>query len=226
MKDASQIDIHQAKALVAAFEEDDQKKVLEIIDEMTQIRESELFQQLNSLTENLHLTLDNIDDNALFMQTKHDIPDATERLEYVLQTTEQASTQTLDTAEQALQHLESIQNVLNTELDSDKLASIQPEMNKISESLTNIMLAQSYQDLTGQVLNRVIFVISSLEQSLIQLIESSGHDYHAIPDRVLSEEEQRAKEMHGMGPNVTQATKKDIVESQDDIDSLLSDLGI
>lgn len=226
MNKASQIDIQQAKALVEALEENNHKKTIQIIDEMTQIRESELFQQLSALTDNLHLTLDHIDDNALFMQTKHDIPDATERLEYVIQTTEQASNQTLDTAEEALQHLESVQTLLKAEVSAEEIDVIKHEVAKVSENLTNIMLAQSYQDLTGQVLNRVIFVISSLEQSLIQLIENSGHDYHAIPDRVLSEQEQKSKEMHGVGPNVTQNSKKDIVESQEDIDDLLSDLGI
>lgn len=226
MNITSKIDINQAKSLLNALENHDQEAALKIIDEMTQIRESELFQQLSTLTSNLHLTLDNIDDSALLMQTKHDIPDATERLEYVIETTEQASNQTLDTAEEALQNIEALQSKLRPGMNASDIELLKQEISKISEHLTNIMLAQSYQDLTGQVLNRVIFVISSLEQSLIQLIENSGHDYHTIPDREVSEEEQKTREMHGVGPNVTQKSKKDIVESQEDIDDLLSDLGI
>ena len=226
MKNPSQITLQQAKALVTALEQNNQQEASNLIGEMTQIHESELFQKLSALTENLHLTLDQIDDSALLMQTKHDIPDAAERLEYVIQTTEQASNQTLDTAEEALQHLELIQMLLKENISSDDLDNIKLEITKISENLTNIMLAQSFQDLTGQVLNRVILVISSLEQSLIQLIEHSGHEYDLIPDRVQSEEDKKAKEMIGVGPNVTQKSKKDSVETQEDIDDLLSGLGI
>jgi len=222
MPTSNHIDLNQAKLLVKALESNDHEQAAKLIDEMTQIRESELFQQLNVLTTNLHLTLDEIDGDSLLMQTKHDIPDATERLEYVIQTTEEASNQTLDAAEQALRSLDKISEMLV----GNDMQQIQDELNKVSEVLTNIMLAQSYQDLTGQVLNRVILVISSLEHSLIQLIENSGHDYHAIPDRAVNDDDQKSKEMHGVGPNVTKNSKKDIVESQDDIDDLLSDLGI
>ena len=215
-----------AQDLVQAIEYSDNDKIAKIIDKINQIRESELYQQVSALTANLHKTLDDLDDTTLLMQTKHDIPDATERLEYVIQATEEASSKTLDQAEQALQRVDKVKGLMDSELTESVKQSLDIELNKISEKLTDIMLAQSFQDLTGQVLNRVIFVISSLEQSLIQLIENSRHDYHAIPDRVESDENKKASEMKGIGPNVTQNSKQDIVESQDDIDDLLSDLGI
>jgi len=217
----TQIDIEKAKALVEALEQDDQAQAQQILDELASLRESELYHQLSELTDNLHQTLDELDDQTLLMQTKHDIPDATERLEYVIRTTEEASSNTLDKAEQALQNLEKV---------ALQEADLPPELLQALESakanLTDIMLAQSFQDLTGQVLNRVIFVISSLEQSLIQLIENAGYDYHAIPEREKSNEESFAEEMKGVGPNVTQKSKQDMVVSQDDVDSLLDDLGI
>lgn len=220
---STQMDIHQAQALVEALQENNQVKAGEILDELTQMREFEIYQHVSELTANLHQTLDHLDDNTLLLQTKHDIPDATERLEYVIQTTEEASGKTLDTAEQALQSLEILQQLIQSEFDVDKL---QRELNQIHKSLTEIMLAQSFQDLTGQVLNRVIFVITSLEQSLIQLIDNSRHDYHAIPEREDDVKGQKSDEMKGVGPNVTQKSKQDIVETQEDIDDLLSNLGI
>ncbi|MEA1990101.1 MAG: protein phosphatase CheZ [Pseudomonadota bacterium] len=223
---STKITLDIAQDLVQAIESSDSDKTAEIIDQITQIRESELYQQVSALTANLHTTLDELDDTTLLMQTKHDIPDATERLEYVIQTTEEASNKTLDQAEQALQGIDKAKDLMSSGLAESVQQSLDIELNKISEKITDIMLAQSYQDLTGQVLNRVIFVISSLEQSLIQLIENSGHDYQAIPDRVESDENKKASDMKGAGPNVTQNAKQDIVESQDDIDDLLSDLGI
>ncbi len=219
----AQIDIDKVKSLLEALEQDNQDLASELLDELTRLRESELYQQLSDLTNNLHQTLDELDDHTLLMQTKHDIPDAAERLEYVIRTTEEASNSTIDKAEEALQSLEKMQDQLPAELLDDDLSDA---LSLAKHNLTEIMLAQSYQDLTGQVLNRVIYVIGSLEQSLIQLIENSNYDYHAIPDREKSEADMKAEEMRGMGPNVTQSSKKDVVESQDDVDSLLDDLGI
>lgn len=217
----SSVTLEQAKALVLALEAGDDATVANLVDEISALRESELYLQLNKLTENLHQTLDELDDHSLLMQTKHDIPDATERLEYVIETTEQASRETLDRVEQVLQNLDKLENAVG-ELSEDA----QVAMAAAKEKLTDIMLAQSFQDLTGQVLNRVIFVISSLEQSLIQLIENSAYDYHAIPERALTDEETHAENMQGVGPNVTKKSKTDSVASQDDVDSLLDELGL
>lgn len=223
---STQITLDMAQDLVLALQNEDLSKVESIIDTMTEIRESELYQQVSELTSNLHQTLDELNDTSLLMQTKHDIPDATERLHYVIQTTEEASNKTLDEAEQALQILDGVNVLLENELPTEFLETLKPEMDLLASKLTNIMLAQSFQDLTGQVLNRVILIISSLEQSLIELIDQSTHDYHSIPDKEESSENKHQSEMKGVGPNVTKQAKKDIVESQDDIDDLLSDLGI
>jgi len=223
---STKIDLNLAQSLVDALTAEDNAKAADILDELTQVRESELYQQVSALTSNLHETLNGLNDTTLLMQTKHDIPDATEGLEYVLQTTEEASGNTLDSAERALQSLDVLQATIRSELSEEVQGALQNELSTVSENLTNIMLAQSFQDLTGQVLNRVILVVSSLEQSLIQLINESSHDYHSIPDREVSQEDKKSSEMKGLGPNVTKNSKDDMVESQDDIDDLLGDLGL
>lgn len=217
---STHIDKEIVKALLNALEADDHGKAEALLDELTQLRESELYLQVSALTDNLHQTLDGLNDNSLLLQTKHDIPDVAERLEYVINATEEASGKTLESAENALAIIENLEDALtNSSNVQDKLAQLNTE-------LTNIMLAQSFQDLTGQVLNRVIFIISSLEQSLIHLIDQSSHDYDSIPDRAEDSQATKASEMKGIGPNVTQKSKHDSMESQDDVDDLLGDLGI
>lgn len=217
----SSINIEKAKALVLCLENNEQQQANEILNELVGDREAALYEGLNELTHDLHETLDHLDDDSLLMQTKHDIPDATERLEYVLQTTEEASNNTLDKAEQALQSLEKLESQLSA-MDADTLADLE----QAKANLTEIMLAQSFQDLTGQVLNRVILIISSLEASLMQLIQNSKYDYAEIPDREKSAEDMQADYQKGVGPNVTKSSQQDVVASQDDVDSLLDDLGI
>jgi len=227
MSHPTQIDSTLVVALLDALNTQDTTRASALLDEITQVRTSELYQQLTHLTQNLHQTLDDLNhDDSLLIQTKHDIPDATERLQYVIETTEEASNKTLNSAEQAMSALDNIEESLKASLSNDQAWSVQPFIDQIQNELTQIMLAQSFQDLTGQVLNRVILIISSLEQSLVDLIGRSGHDYDAIPMRVETLEQQQKNQAQGIGPNVTAAAKANSAESQDDVDDLLSQLGI
>jgi chemotaxis protein CheZ len=223
---STQIDKNLVKALLGALESDDQYQAVALLDELTKTRESELYQQVNALTQNLHQTLDSLNDNSLLLQTKHDIPDAAERLEYVVRTTEEASNKTLGFAEQAMVLIENLEGKVVQHLAGSEREALLSIVALINSELTNIMLAQSFQDLTGQVLNRVILIISSLEQSLIGLIDQSSHDYASIPARHESDATNKSAEMKGIGPNVTHKSKQDSAESQDDVDDLLADLGI
>jgi len=222
---STQIDTEAVKALLRALEENEQDKAVALLDELTSIRESELYQQVSLLTQNLHKTLDQLDDNSLLLQAKHDIPDVTERLNYVISTTEDASSKTLESAEKVLNITDSLEQMTQG-LPENERAEYSQLLSEVNTELTEIMLTQSFQDLTGQVLNRVVLIISSLEQSLIHLIDQSCHDYDSIPERVENRDEQQASEMKGIGPNVTQKSKSDTAQSQDDVDDLLGELGL
>ncbi|WP_269471151.1 protein phosphatase CheZ [Thiomicrorhabdus aquaedulcis] len=115
MSGATQINPALVQALLNALNAQDTERSSELLDEITQLRTSELYQQLSHLTQNLHKTLDDLNhDDSLLIQTKHDIPDATERLQYVISATEDASNTTLNSAEQALSSLENLEESLKT----------------------------------------------------------------------------------------------------------------
>ncbi|BBP45560.1 protein phosphatase CheZ [Thiosulfatimonas sediminis] len=205
-----------ANQLVAALQANEQKLAQSLTLQLAQMTENSLYQQIKDLAENLHSTLDELEHMPLLMQTKHDIPDVTERLQYVLDAIEDASGKTLTSAENSMAIIEQLESLAPTQ------ASMQGLLQELSGELNKIMLAQSFQDLTGQVLNRVILIISSLEQSLLSLIEKSGHDFNLIPER----RESQAELHKGVGPNVTSSGQKDALGNQDDVDDLLADLGI
>jgi chemotaxis protein CheZ len=68
-------------------------------------------------------------------------------------------------------------------------------------------------------------LVTSLEQSLVELIEKSGIEFDSIPD-VTTDEQRKAEEMKGVGPNVTKNSQQNVAQSQDEVDDLLGDLGI
>lgn len=201
-----QITQEMAAALLNAVESGSQNDVESIAMQISQMHDESLQKKLSELTANLHETLAQIDGSNLLDQTKNDLPDAAERLEYVLQKTEEASSTTMQLAESALAKIDDIEGPAAETLK------------EVHRDLTEIILAQAYQDLTGQVLKRVMVIIASLETSLIALIEQSGHDYSAIPKR--NSEASQSQLDKGMGPDIHQQA------SQDDVDDLLDELGI
>uniref|UniRef100_Q31HM8 Protein phosphatase CheZ n=1 Tax=Hydrogenovibrio crunogenus (strain DSM 25203 / XCL-2) TaxID=317025 RepID=Q31HM8_HYDCU len=214
------IKIKQIKALLKAMEKEDYDKASQALDEIIATRDDNLLEQVEQIAQNLHDTLEQFGaDSMLLQHTKHGLPDATERLEYVIETTEEASNKTLSAAENAIALLETLESHVTDDSQKELIGKAQSEV-------TEIMMAQSFQDLTGQVLNRVIMLVTSLEQSLMELINKSGIHIDDIPDPSDSEEERKAQEMKGIGPNVTKSSQQNAVNSQDEVDDLLGDLGI
>lgn len=214
------IKIKQIKTLLKAMEKEDYDKASQALDEIIATRDDNLLEQVEQIAQNLHDTLEQFgSDSMLLQQTKHGLPDATERLEYVIQTTEDASNKTLSAAENAIALLETLESQATEASQKELISQAQAEV-------TEIMMAQSFQDLTGQVLNRVIMLVTSLEQSLMELIDKSGIHIDDIPDPIESEEDRKAQEMKGIGPNVTKSSQQNVVNSQDEVDDLLGDLGI
>lgn len=82
-------------------------------------------------------------------------------------------------------------------------------------------MAQDFQDLTGQIIRRVINLVRDVEESLVEMIKVSGGT-----DAGENKVEKAEKDTKGEGTHVPGTNKSaDIVESQDDVDDLLSSLG-
>lgn len=213
------INIKDVKSLLKALEKENFDKASKIFDELVRVRNGNLIEGVEEITRNLHETLEEFgSDSTLLKHTKHDLPDASERLQYVIDSTEEASSKTLSAAENIVAVLEKIDSQID-------VPEIKADLDEAKQQVTEIMMAQSFQDLTGQVLNRVILLVTSLEQSLIELIEKSGVNLNhlELQDNL---DQQKQAEMKGIGPNVTKSSQKDTVQSQTDVDDLLGDLGI
>ena len=81
--------------------------------------------------------------------------------------------------------------------------------------LTEIMMAQDFQDLTGQVIKRVVDMVQNFESQLLQvLIETMPEEMKATaPEGLMN------------GPVITAAGRSDVVTSQAQVDDLLESLG-
>jgi chemotaxis protein CheZ len=98
------------------------------------------------------------------------------------------------------------------------LPSARNDSEKIRKNLAEVLLAQGYQDLTGQIIRSVIKLVEELESALANLTRLSGD---MVEHATLGESESA-----GHGPAVPGVTKGEIAAGQTDVDALLSGLGV
>ncbi|MGD8208132.1 MAG: protein phosphatase CheZ [Thiohalocapsa sp.] len=233
----------QARELVRLLERGEDAQVERLIDDMTDHRDINLFQQLGVLTRELHETINSFQiDSRLAAIADKDIPDAKERLNYVVTMTEEAAHKTLNAVEGSLPIAESLgasadelkaawARFRGREMSLEEFRSLSKEIetfldrtsadaHSIRSDLSAVMMAQSAQDLTGQIIRRVVSLVQDLEDNLVELVRLTGM-------RFAQDEETKDKgtgEPRGGGP-VVPSVDKDVVTSQDEVDDLLSSLG-
>ncbi len=230
--------IARVKDLLVCMEKGNEEDAIEIIDELTTIRETELYQDMGKLTRELHDAISNfgIDDSINIMAEKS-IPDARERLNYVISKTDEAANTTLEAIEesipicnnlneQALDLHATWQKFTNRELSADQFRQLSRDINdffvntyeiaKVKEHLTTVLLAQEYQDLTGQIIKKVINLVGEVEDKLVGLIQLTG-----APQIKTATEDSSSLD----GPPVPGIAHQDTVSGQDEVDDLLSSLG-
>jgi chemotaxis protein CheZ len=98
------------------------------------------------------------------------------------------------------------------------LPAVRGDAEQIRKNLADVLLAQGYQDLTGQVIRSVIKLVGELEEALASLTKLSGD---LVEHATLGENPDK-----GHGPVVPGVTRGDVASGQTDVDELLSGLGM
>lgn len=234
-----------AKALVSALESRDNKNADRLFNELLAERDSSLFMEIGRLTRQLHESIRSFSlDSRIAELTAKDIPDAKERLRYVITMTEQAANTTLEAVEETLPVAERLSNncdelavrwnrFLHREMPYEEFKGLSHQLGQhftnsqadlaiIQGKLNDVLMAQGFQDLTGQIIRKVIDLVQDMEASLVELIRISGQRYHAV-----EKEEEPVPTIYAEGPVVPGVDDRqgNTVNSQDDVDDLLSSLG-
>lgn len=236
------VSLEQAQQLVELLETGQQDKADELIAEIQNPINSELFAEIGKLTRQLHDSLTNFQlDSRLNDLATADIPDAKERLNYVITRTEDAANKTMDAVEAIFPVVDNIQQqvqsvnpmwkkLMHNDLNVGEFKSLCVEIDALLKTtgtetervhglMTDVLMAQDFQDLTGQVIRKVIDLVREVEDSLINMLTAFG----------VSSEQEQAKPKVGdnlvEGPIVNKEERDDVVADQDDVDDLLSSLG-
>jgi chemotaxis protein CheZ len=238
------VSLEQAKLLVEYLETDQQDKADALVAEIQNPINSELFAEIGKLTRQLHDSMNNFQlDSRINDLATADIPDAKERLNYVITRTEEAANKTMDAVESIFPVVDDLagqvrgimplwtklmDNEINLKefkglcVDIDVLlTTTDKETQKIHSLMTDVLMAQDFQDLTGQVIRKVIDLVREVEENLINMLTVFG----------IGTEESSEKKLPSVGDNLVEGpivnteNRNDVVEDQDDVDDLLSSLG-
>ena len=230
-----------AKELVSSLERGDEASADALLDEVAHVRETQLFKELGRLTRQLHDTLVSFSlDAKITAMTETDIPDAKERLQYVITMTEQAADQTLTAVENLLPIVQQLNaqtqtlstqwgRFLNKDMPLEEFKTLTSDMTQhfeysmkglqhVETGLSDILMAQGFQDITGQIIRRVIDLVHELEISMVKLISISGH-------RSTGEKATIHTELPGPVVPGVDDRGGDVAHNQVDVDDLLSSLG-
>lgn len=218
------------RGLNAADAADDALTFHALLTQLLQLREQTIQADVARISRTLESALARFRmGSRIAVLTVKDIPDARQRLDHVVALTEAAANRTLDLIERSVPLADATARRA-TELaragtppDAAALARFLDEARGSCEAvrgnLTEVMLAQGFQDVTGQIIRSVHTLIGEVEGVLDSLME-----LHGIA-REPARNEAAAGGARAEGPAVPGVTL-DAVTDQDAIDDLMAGLGI
>ncbi|ENM3764739.1 protein phosphatase [Vibrio cholerae] len=237
------ISLEQAKELVQFLEQGQKDDANRLFTHIYESANNPMFREIGILTRDLHESLKNFQSDTRFNEIAEDeIPDARQRLQYVIEKTESAANKTMDAVDRCMPIADKLHEslllirpewngLMNGRIElmhfkslchriDDLLSQLEGDSSELRGELTEILMAQDFQDLTGQIIKRVINLVNEVEKRLVEILTVFG----------AAQKEQKADKatvssIEPEGPILNPHERIDAVSSQDEVDDLLSSLG-
>ncbi|MCE2680915.1 MAG: protein phosphatase CheZ [Burkholderiales bacterium] len=225
------------KPAISAKIEIEPEKIFQPGDEAIDDEDHDVFHRIGGLTRSLHDALRELGYDKAVEGAVDSLPDARARLAYIANLTGQAAEKVLAAVEVSQNLQDQIyaraksldmefDRLFAQEMDVSEFRShvltthqflkdLQKDSMQTNSQLTEIMLAQDFHDLTGQVVNRIATMAQNLEDQLVKLLLA------ATP----KERRPAVDEMWLSGPAVSTEGRTDICVDQNQVDDLLESLG-
>jgi chemotaxis protein CheZ len=202
----------------------------------------DVHQRIGILTRQLHDSLNGLGLTEKVKNWAGELPDAKSRLSYIARLTGEAAEKVLNNVDKAKAHHDHIAaetHRIGALIVKDPVAAVakghvmnfitdvEEATKEIDKNLTDIMMAQDFHDLTGQVIAKVVTLAANIEEQLVRLlIETAPPD--ATP-KIPQETPTGSFVIHDQpvlqGPVVNPEGNPDVVKGQSEVDDLLASLG-
>lgn len=219
--------IEDMQALLEAIIQGDVVTAEKYVMKFSGLGGKDLFLEVGKITRKLHDSIrefqENISPRLKYLRVNK-LPEATDKLQWVIEKTEEAASRTIGLVEKHLGYQEKTSKIINqieelfaknripTELDEEDLGYLKNLNQDLPKDLMEIMIAQDFQDLTGQIIKKVIQLIADIENQLVKILQIFGVKLESSskPD-VLAE---------------TQVKKHEtVVSGQTEVDDILKQFG-
>ncbi|TVZ38616.1 chemotaxis protein CheZ [Alteromonadaceae bacterium 2753L.S.0a.02] len=244
-----------ATHLVEKLQSDSYQEASELIHGLVEARDRHIFKSVGQLTRALHNAIVNFNVDADFEAeppeiNQSEIRDASNRLNYVIDMTQKAADKTMDKVEAAAPIAMNLgqeahrlrqewHRLKRREITKEEFKELYNQMGdfldqmddgtqQLNQTLQEIILEQGFQDLTGQVLQKVIGLITDVENELVNLMRIAGQVEQVTglaEDGSEKPQTPVADASKAEGPQIHADKRDDVVSGQDDVDDLLSSLG-
>ncbi|TSE31459.1 Chemotaxis phosphatase, CheZ [Tepidimonas thermarum] len=200
----------------------------------------DIYQRLGEITRELHEALKALGYMPALKDAVGELPDARSRLEYIARLTGEAAEKVLNRVDEAKaeqqvvidssrQLVETIGAVPGLKWAMPELLEwshkIQTAAERTDHHLTEIMMAQDFHDLTGQVIKKVVALAGTLEQQLVQLLIETAPPGSMEPVAPTEHPSPNERRSELSGPVVNPEGRSDVVTNQQQVDDLLASLG-
>lgn len=225
--------------LLSYLKEGNVQSARTLIGILGEIKDDSLYKELGKLTRELHDTIKEIDVGM----AENDIPDARLRLSHVIDMTEAAANKTMDCIDATIPMSNNLANEAKgllvdwgrfkrREMNVEEFKDLYSEMmlfleevektaTAIHNNLQEVLIAQNYQDLSGQAIKKVISVVSEVEKKLVRLVSIAAEANESFS--VGNMQDQKPMENEVVIKPSKESNKE--VSGQDEVDDLLSSLG-
>jgi chemotaxis signal transduction protein/chemotaxis regulatin CheY-phosphate phosphatase CheZ len=161
-----------------AVSEHDYDKADAIMQGVAKTGQGDLFQEVGKITRKLHDTIQSFKE-ALDPRIKdiasNNIPTAVDKLQFVIDKTEEAANKTMSVVEKYVLRMDELSaHIRKVQGPPETTAYLKEFKNKLEDDLTEIVTTQSFQDITGQTIKKVITLVGDIEKELVRLIATFG----------------------------------------------------
>lgn len=236
------ITLRQAQNLVNLLEAGEQEQAEQLFLQFTAPTKQNLLRQVGLVERQLNDFFENVilDQQPTTLDSAK-LPDLEKRLDYVIEKTQRAVDKTLDEIEIAQPVVNQLQGALSqlrthwrsfsqagAPLNDAQAVSVDAIFDKMDaqcqmlrKQLHEILIAQEFQDITGQVIAQVISALQQIQSQVIGIMDL--HDPNSKP-----KVKNTADFTFAEGPIVTtnQKQEKTVLKDQSEVDDLLSSLGL
>ena len=189
---------------------------------MPNLSEGDIFTQVGELAKYISAMKKELQEFQPEQLTKQHLPEASQQLDAIISMTEQATQTIMDQMDMIGANNQRVRDILTSavpQVDPDMVASVEDAMAESESSITRVLEACSFQDITGQRIQKIVRVMQEVERQILRIIVIFGL---ARNQGTLDAQTKKELEKEVIILNGPQLPGQAI--SQDDIDNMLAKL--